>query len=412
MHSKYLFYFLILLLYYIELCSCSPKETVYTISTTEEFETLFSQPQTNIAVVLESGTYELTPEFFIDSTCANCEDPAEQVLATKGITITGKNVTISGPTDKSAIIKTNAGYGLYIKDLNGGTIENLTITGTIRDTAKMASNAAIVVAHSTVTIQHNIIKENLGDSLLISKHISGVMGICGREGSDIKIIENEILCNSWDGIALYRDARAEIIGNIIDGIDRSVRRVPLGGRGVAIGVTWNASAVIKRNYIARYWKGIGIFVDARGEIENNIIEDMVTWGIAFWDAGKGVPCAQIDNNILYDLGACGVSITREAEETESGRMFGNVIVRSGQNEKYDSPDYYCYQTALAMHKVPSNFLIQDNLFYNNRRASDEYQDYDIPKEIFLKKLQKRKDIYYQNPYFIQSAFYKEFFVLQ
>ncbi|HEX37745.1 MAG TPA: right-handed parallel beta-helix repeat-containing protein [Candidatus Cloacimonetes bacterium] len=399
-------------LVYICFVSCSSKVEYYNISSVEELESIFEEPHENIVVNLKPGIYELSPEVFIDSTCANCQEPDEQIIGTRGLTISGKNIIISGPNDRSAIIKTNAGYGLYIKNLDNGLIENLTITSTIRDTAQMASNAAIVVSESSVTIQHTTIKENLGDSLLISQHISGVMGICGRENSDIKIIENDILCNSWDGIALFREAKAEIIGNRIDGIDKSVKRAPQGGRGVAIGITWNAEAVIKRNYIARYWKGIGIFVNGSCIIENNIVEDMVTWGIALWDADKGSPYARIENNLLYDLGACGISITKSAEDTESGWLVGNIVAKSGQNERYDSPDYYCKQMSLAMEAVPENFIIKDNLFFDNRRANDDLQDFDLPEEMFLKKLNQRKDILYQNPYFVSSKFYERFFTSQ
>jgi len=395
---------------FVFLISCAAKQTTYIISDSEQLEELFSKPQENVWVILEPGDYHLTPEYFIDTTCGNCQDPNEAVPATKGITISGKNISIIGPDDRSAIIHTHAGYGIYIKDLENGVLENLTITGTIRDTAQMATNAAIVVSNSDVVIRNNTIRDNIGDSLLISKHISGVMGICGREHSHITINGNDILRNSWDGIALYRDAHAEITGNRIDGIDKSTGRVPEGGRGVAIGVTWNASAEIKYNYIARYWKGIGIFVDADCEVENNIIEDMVTWGIAFWDAGKGDPRAYIINNVICDVGACGISITKSNEETESGNMVGNIIVKSGQNERYDSPDYYCYQTSMAMHEVPQNFEIKDNLFYDNRRATNDLPDYDIPKEQFLKKIMKKKSILYSNPFFIQSDFYKSYFV--
>jgi len=365
--------------------SCTAKKTTYIVSSSDQLEELFSEPQEKLRVILEPGEYHLTPEYFIDSTCGNCHDPNETVHATKGITISGKNISIIGPNDRSAVIHTHSGYGIYIKDLENGVLENLTITGTIRDTAQMATNAAIVVSNSDVVIRKNTIRDNLGDSLLVSKHISGVMGICGRENSYITIIGNDILRNSWDGIALYRDAHAEIIGNRIDGIDKSTGRTPGGGRGVAIGVTWNASAKIQYNYIAHYWKGIGIFVDADCEVENNIIEDMATWGIALWDAGKGAPRAYISENIIYNVGACGISITKSDEETESGNMVGNIIVKSGQNEKYGSPDYYCYQISLAMHEVPQNFEIKDNLFYDNRRATDDLPDYDIPEKQFLKK---------------------------
>ena len=390
--------------------SCAPKRTTFIIADSGALEELFRQPQKNIRVILETGDYHLTPEYFIDQTCGNCQEPNEQIAATRGITISGKNISITGPVDRSAVIHTHAGYGIYIKDLEKGILENLTITSTLRDTAQMATDAAIVVSNSDIVIRNNTIRDNLGDSLLISKHISGVMGICGRENSRVTIIGNEILRNSWDGIALYRDAYAEIIGNKIDGIDKSVGRLPKGGRGVAIGVTWNAKAQIKYNYIARYWKGIGIFVDADCKVENNIIEDIVAWGIAFWDADKGAPKANIINNIIFDVGACGISITKSNEETESGSLIGNIVVKSGQNQRYDSPDYYCYQTSLAMHEVPKNFEIRDNLFFDNRSATNDLPDYDIPKEQFLKKLMKKKSILFSNPYFIQSGFYQTYFI--
>jgi len=56
----------------------------------------------------------------------------------------------------------------------------------------MATDAAIVVSNSDIAIRNSTIQDNLGDSLLISKHISGVMGICGRENSHMTIIGNEI----------------------------------------------------------------------------------------------------------------------------------------------------------------------------------------------------------------------------
>ena len=48
-----------------------------------------------------------------------------------------------------------------------------------------------------------------------------------------------------------------------------------GGRGVGIGVTWNAKAGIRGNLVRRYWKGIGLFVDAEGTVVENIIEDIL-----------------------------------------------------------------------------------------------------------------------------------------
>ena len=56
---------------------------------------------------------------------------------------------------------------------------------------------------------------------------------------------------------------------------------------MGIGLTWDARAEVRRNRVSRYWKGIGIFVDARADVSHNVVEDILTWGIAYWDAGKG-----------------------------------------------------------------------------------------------------------------------------
>jgi len=148
---------IVLLLMIGLLASCTTKRNTYIITDSEALEELFSQPQKNIRVILESGDYHLTPEYFIDQTCGNCQDPNTAISATRGITISGKNVSIIGPSDRSAIIHTHAGYGIYIKDLQNGVLENLTITGTIRDTAQMATDAAIVVS-KIVILQLEIVQ--------------------------------------------------------------------------------------------------------------------------------------------------------------------------------------------------------------------------------------------------------------
>ncbi len=384
------------------------KKTI-TISTAEQLEEIFKYRLEGLEFRLKPGIYNLNPISIIDSTCGNCEDPDNPIPATAGVIISGKNLKIIGPENRSAIIYTNAGYGIYIKDCENCVIENLIITGGIRDTSGFASDAAIVVKNSNVIIQNNIICRNFGDSILISKNIVGIMGICGRENSYLEILNNEILQNSWDGIALYRDAEAHIKGNIIDGIDKAGGRIPRGGRGVAIGVTWNAKAVIENNLIKRYWKGIGLFVDARGEIRNNIIEDLLTWGISLWDAGKGKPIGIIENNIIYNLGAMGAAITSSVEENP-GHFKGNIIIKTGQNSAYDSPDYYGFQCALAEHSVPENFEIKDNIFFNNRKASEDLPDYDISEEEFFIQIENRKEEFIKHPFIESSIFYIDFFI--
>jgi hypothetical protein len=140
--------------------------------------------------------------------------------------------------------------------------------------------------------------------------------------------------------------------------------------------------MIEQNLVKRYWKGIGLFVDADATVRKNIVEDIVTWGISLWDAGKGAPIGRIEDNIIFGTGACGASITRSRPGETPGHFTGNTLVKSGQDTRYDSPDLYCYQCALALQAVPENFLIEDNIFARNRRATDDLPKHDIPKKEF------------------------------
>ena len=360
----------------------------------------------SLEIYLQPGDYYLSPTSITDSTCGNCEEPNQFVPATAGLEISGSYVKITGPENRSAIIHTNAGYGIYFNHCKRGIIENLSVTGGIRDPDGNATDAAIVVKNSAVTIRNNHIYGNIGDSAIVVKNIIGVMGICGRENSDLTITDNEIIGNSWDGIALYRDASATIIGNLIDGVDKASSKVAGGGRGVAVGITWNARATIDGNLIKRYWKGIGIFVDANVTARNNIIEDILTWGIAYWDAERGKPVGIIENNIIYSTGACGVSITRSQPGPNPGHLIGNVIVRTAQNPKYDAPDYYCNQCALSISSKPDNFRIDDNQFFNNRRATETLPDYDLSESEFKKYAEDLRNRLLNSALFQQSDFVK------
>ena len=366
----------------------------FEISTPDQLSSALSKPAEGLSLVLAPGEYHLTPFTAVDSTCGNCEDPDRLVPITVGLEVSGKNVWIIGPDRGEATIHTHAGYGILFRDCQNCGIAGVTVTGGERDTASDATDAAIVVKNSRVSILQNRIVDNIGDSTAVMKGVVGIMGICGRENSFLWIQDNQIVRNSWDGIALYRGAEAEIEQNLVDGVDRARGDEVGGGRGVGIGITWNAKAKITRNVVRRYWKGIGVFVDAHAVVQENVIEEILTWGIAYWDAGRGRPWAFFENNVIYDCGACGASITREAPFDESeapGGFTRNIIVKTGQNPKYDDPDYYCYQCALAKHAVPPRFAIDNNLFFDNRRASEDLPDMDVTEQEFLEKKAKRLD---------------------
>jgi len=340
-----------------------------------------------VEIALLPGEYHLSPEPAVDSTCGNCEDPARTVPVTAGLRVRGRGVYLVGDPKDPAVIHTHAGYGIWFDGCQDCGLSNLVVTGGERDTAQAATDAAVVVQRSSVAIADCVIRDNIGDAETIARVVVGIMGVCGREESFTYVRNCEIVRNSWDGIALYRGAEAAIERNVIDGVDGAGREAG-GGRGVGIGVTWDARAVIEKNLVRRYWKGVGIFVDADVEMRANFIERMRTWGIAYWDAGKGAPRAVIEDNVVYDCGACGVSVTREkpfAGDETPGRLAGNIVVHTAQDSAYDDPDLYCYQCALALHAVPEGFVIADNVYYDNRRADDTLFHGDMTREGFWRE---------------------------
>ncbi len=325
-----------------------------------------------LRITLRPGHYHLKARPYVDPTCGNCEDPARPVEATLGLYVHGRGIVLEGAGTEQTVIHTHAGYGLLVEDCRECLIRNLTITGGVRDPAPEATDAAIVVRRSHVRIERCKIAENRGDSALVAKTVVGVMGICGREGSRLEVVGCEILGNSWDGIALYRDASASVRECRIDGLESGRGSPNAGGRGAGIGITWNAKAEVIGNLVTRYWKGIGIFVDAQATVRENIVEDVLTWGITLWDAGKGRPWADIAWNAVYRTGACGIAVTRELSGGRTAsKVTRNAIALTGGNPRYDSPDYYCPQEALAVMASTPDLLVTENAFFQNREPPGE-----------------------------------------
>ena len=276
---------------------------------------------------LRPGRYVLEPIACTDSTCGNCEDAATPVPASYGLRISGERVRITGDDPDSVVIETNAGYGILFEDCTGCALSGVTVTAGERDPDGRATDAAIVVKNADVSIRDCVLRDNIGDSATVMATVVGVAGIVGREQSYIDVERCRITRNSWDGIALYRGARARIHGNVIDGVDQAAGRRVGGGRGVGIGLTWDAEADVVGNLVTRYWKGIGVFVDADAVVRENVVEDILTWGIAFWSAGRGAPMARIENNAIYLTGACGAMIAADpsgdrppSEKNERAKM--------------------------------------------------------------------------------------------
>ena len=326
--------------------------------------------------MLAAGNYYLAPTAFTDSTCGNCESAATPVPASYGLLLRGRHIELVGSSPDSVIIHTNAGYGILLDGCDSCSLRGVTITGGTRDADGRATSAAVVVRRGQVSLDRCSIRDNIGDSATVAKVIVGIAGVAGRELSDIRISNCSIRRNSWDGVALYRGARAEIRDNVIDGVDKAAGGRVGGGRGVGIGLTWDASAIVERNLVTRYWKGIGVFGGARATIRHNVVEDILTWGLAYWGAETGGPVATIEENIVYLTGACGAMIERNAPDTgaEPGRFTRNVLVRTTQAQRYDSGEPYCPQRPIARIRIPGRFAVSGNLITDVRQPGEWPQE--------------------------------------
>ncbi len=348
-------------------------------------------------VRLAPGDYHLEAVPFTDSTCGNCQDASEDVPATRGLLLTGDSITLSGTTAMEVVLHTHAGYGVLFDGCDGCALERVTVTDGVRDPDGRAADAGIVIRDGRVTVSDCIVRDNLGDSAIVHSVVVGIMGIVVRERGDATVRGCRIERNSWDGITAYRDARIVARDNVVDGVDKARGAQMGGGRGVGIGLTWNAQGDIRGNLVTRYWKGIGVFVDARAAISENVVEDVLTWGLAYWGPDGGRPVARITDNAVFETGACGAIVDRSVPWTPDagahatlaevptdgpGALVGNVFVRTGQDERYDSGDPYCFQRPIARHAVPDGFTIEGNLAWDVRQPGPWPLDDTLDAEAF------------------------------
>ena len=334
-------------------------------------------------IQLEAGVYELEPESWIDPDCLSCPDDSTSVPVTVGLRVSGRGVWILGPNEGEAVLRTNAGYGILVEDCRTCTLEGLVVTGGVRDSSAYAADAGIVVRNSALTITNCEIRDNIGDPQLVNQYVTGIMGIAGREGSSLVIRGNKVFRNSWDGIALFRGSQATIENNEVDGMDIATGVSVGGGRGVGVCFRGNAYARLRGNLIRHYWKGVGVFEDAQVTVEENVVEHMATWGMTLWDLGSGRPSGTFRKNVVYDTGACGISINRSSSEMPPpGQLVQNAFVHTGRDRQYDSGEPYCFQKAVADHAVPENFPISANTFYLNLEGRRKPGGQDVGRETF------------------------------
>ena len=297
-------------------------------------------------LVIEPGSYTAAPSSFSDPMCGNCLDPATPVTASTGFVVRGKSLTIQGSGMGQTELVTNAGYGIYIEDCPSVRIFDLAVTGGTRDQDGSATCAGIVVRRSTVEVAHCEIRDNQGD---FSVTIAGVGGVMGREGALLHIHHNLIHDNSWDGVALYRGAVADIHDNEI-----------WNGRGAGCGITWDAQATIVRNDIHDYWKGIGSFGNTRVGVYNNFVHDLRGWGIV----ATGTSDMICRNNTVVRCGNVGIA---GWEPTASIEIVNNIIAFNGTVDQWVAP-----RVGIWMNCVLPNYAIENNCIFGNHDAQVAY----------------------------------------
>jgi len=294
-------------------------------------------------VLVSPGVYKATPEPYREAECGNCEEALTDVHATSGFVISEKAITIRGTARDSCILVTNAGYGVLFDRSYGSVLENVTVTGGIRDKDGNATDAGVVVKYSRVTIQNCAIVNN---EYVDTTVVVGIGGIFGRESSTLIVHNNLIRNNGWDGIALYRGAVATITDNIID-----------MGRGAGIGITWDAQALVQRNGISNYWKGIGTFGNSRAVVQNNIVHDNLGWGIIL----TAMSFMEVRNNTVARNGNCGIACwSQEAR----GVMINNIVVDNGWRD-----EWVCPCVGVQMWGKLRNFPISFNCVWNNKAGN-------------------------------------------
>jgi hypothetical protein len=299
-------------------------------------------------ILIMPGTYEAHPDSYPENLCGNCETHKTDVKASRGFWIKDKPLELVGSGVDSTILITNAGYGVLFDHSRGSVITNLRITGGVRDADANATDAGIVAKFSTVTVKSVRVSDNRHQ---VEDVVVGIGGVFGRENSEIFILDNVIENNGWDGIALYRGASAYISDNLI-----------CEGRGAGIGITWDATAIVYRNHISGYWKGIGTFGDSKAAVRNNAVYDNLGWGII----ATGNSFMEASNNVATRNGNCGFA---PWSETARGVFVNNIVTENGWRK-----EWVCPCVGIWMYGIPKNFVISHNDIWGNKEG--DYKDMD------------------------------------
>jgi len=287
-----------------------------TVERGSDLQAVIDRAADNDTIIVGAKEFEARPRAFIDSLCGNCLDNRTPVEASYGFIVKDKALVIIGKDRDQSRLITRAGYGLFFVDSEGSVVQNLTVSGGVRDLDGNATDAGIVVRRSRVRIENVDIRDNDHRD---SSVVVGIGGVFGREGADITVTGCRIVNNGWDGVALYRGATATVSDCLIK-----------DGRGAGIGVTWDATCQAYRNEVTGFWKGIGSFGTSLVVARNNLVHDNLGWGMI----ATGQSRLHAINNVIHHNGNCGLA----PWSTEAGgRIINNIITANGWREQWVCP---------------------------------------------------------------------------
>jgi parallel beta-helix repeat protein len=316
-------------------------------------QTAIDAAQSGDTIRLAAGDYNADPVAFTDDLCGNCLEHKTPVAATRGILVEGKALCICGGGSDQTRLITGAGYGVFFLNSPGSVLQDLKITGGVRDKDGNATDAAIVARQSRVIVQRCAISDN---EYRDSSVVVGVGGIFGREGAELHILNNTIENNGWDGVALYRGATATISGNVI-------RK----GRGAGVGITWDAIATVIANDVSEYWKGIGSFGNTRVIARNNRVHHNLGWGII----ATGTSFMDATNNAVVRNGNCGMALWGDSVQ---GRFANNLVYQNGWRKQW-----VCPCVGIWNYGQPSGFAVTNNLVFANEKGNYKAVEFDEDK---------------------------------
>lgn len=334
------------------LFSALPIEAAtFTVERGSDVQAVIDNAYDGDTLILAAKTFQANPTAFIDPLCGNCLDPQTDVRTSRGFIVKGKGLVIIGESRTGTILVTNGGYGIYFEDSYGSELRNLTVTGGQRSDDGNATDAAVVVRRSSVRVINADIRDNDHRSP-DSSVIVGIGGIFGREGADIVVSNCNIINNQWDGVALYRGARAVITDCIIK-----------DGRGAGIGVTWDATCEAYRNEISGYWKGIGSFGSSHLIARNNLVYDNLAWGVIATDQSY----MDAANNVIYHNGQCGFApFSSECR----GRFINNIVTENGWRDRGERN--ICPCVGVQNYGDWAKWVFRNNIVYKN--LAGDYND--------------------------------------